>query len=86
MDRFQFEPICGLGFMKDVPSRNTKTIITMKDIARELGVSKVPTIVRQGPPVYIKTTGAAAYGDPVARLELVNSMLNDDGMWEMSKP
>jgi hypothetical protein len=56
------------------------------DAARELGASKVPTIVRQGPPVYIKTTGAASYGDPVARLELINGMLDDDGIWELSKP
>ncbi len=54
--------------------------------ARELGVSDVPTIVRQGPPVYIKTTGAANYGDSVARLELINRMLDDDGIWAMSKP
>jgi predicted DsbA family dithiol-disulfide isomerase len=56
------------------------------DAARELGVSKVPTIVRQGPPVYVKTTGAISYGNPVARLELINSMLDDDGIWELSKP
>lgn len=54
--------------------------------ARELGVSKVPTIVRQGPPVYVKTTGAISYGNPVARLELINDMLDDDGIWELSKP
>lgn len=54
--------------------------------ARELGVRNVPTIVRQGPPVYIKTTGAANYGNSVARLELINRMLNDDGLWVLSKP
>jgi hypothetical protein len=51
-----------------------------------LGVARVPTIVRQGPPVYVKTTGAANFGDSVARLELINRMLDDDGIWEMSKP
>lgn len=54
--------------------------------ARELGVSNVPTIVRQGPPVYIKTTSATNYGNAVARLELLNRMLNDDGIWILSKP
>ncbi len=54
--------------------------------ARERGVTRVPTIVRDGPPVYIKTTGAANYGDPVARLELINGMLDDDGIWSLSKP
>lgn len=54
--------------------------------ARELGVANVPTIVRNGPPVYIKTTGAANYGNAVARLDLVNRMLNDDGIWTLAKP
>lgn len=54
--------------------------------ARELGVNNVPTIVRDGPPVYIKTTGAANYGNPVARLELIHRMINDDGIWTLSKP
>ena len=56
------------------------------EAARELGVINVPTIVRDGPPVYIKTTGAANYGDPVARLELLHRMINDDGIWTLSKP
>lgn len=54
--------------------------------ARERGVTKVPTIIRNGPPVHIKTTGAANYGDAVARLELINGMLDDDGVWTLSKP
>lgn len=54
--------------------------------ARALGVARVPTIVRQGPPVYIKTNAAANYGDPVARLDLIDRMINDDGMWELAKP
>jgi predicted DsbA family dithiol-disulfide isomerase len=54
--------------------------------ARALGVTKVPTIVRQGPPVHVKMNAASNYGDPVERLELINRMINDDGMWELSKP
>ena len=54
--------------------------------ARALGVTKVPTIVRQGPPVHVKMNAASNYGDPVARLELINRMIDDDGMWELSKP
>ena len=54
--------------------------------ARERGVTDVPTIERQGPPIYIKTTGAANYGDVVGRLELINRMLNDDGIWTLAKP
>ena len=54
--------------------------------ARERGVDAVPTIVRQGPPLHIETTGAAILGDAVARLGLIHQMLDDDGIWRMSKP
>jgi hypothetical protein len=54
--------------------------------ARERGVGDVPTIERQGPPVLIKTNGAASYGDAVARLQLIDQMMRDDGIWVMSKP
>ena len=61
-------------------------LATASDDARQLGVAKAPTIVRQGPPLYVKTSGAANYGDPIARLELINRMLADDGIWTLSKP
>jgi hypothetical protein len=54
--------------------------------ARELGVKDVPTIVGNGPALHIKTTGAANYGDAVLRLDLINRMLRDDGLWSMTKP
>jgi len=54
--------------------------------ARELGVVGVPTIVRDGPPILITTSGAANSGDPVARIELLDRMLRDDGIWSLTKP
>lgn len=54
--------------------------------ARERGVSDVPTIEREGPPVLVKTNGAAMYGDAVARLRLIDQMIRDDGVWVLSKP
>jgi hypothetical protein len=54
--------------------------------ARERGVTGVPTIERQGPPVLVKTTGAANYGNAVARLQLIDRMIREDGIWSMSKP
>ena len=56
------------------------------DAARERGVTAVPTIERHGPPVLIKTTGAANHGDQGLRLELIDRMLDDDGIWSMTKP
>lgn len=54
--------------------------------ARERGVSDVPTIERQGPPLRVKTNAAANYGSATARLRLIDHMLRDDGIWEMTKP
>lgn len=56
------------------------------DSARERGVNGVPSIERQGPPVLIRTNGAANFGDAVARLRLIDQMIRDDGIWAMSKP
>ena len=56
------------------------------DSARDRGVSGVPSIERQGPPLLIKTSGAANYGDAVARLRLIDRMIGDDGIWVMAKP
>ena len=56
------------------------------EAARERGVADVPTIERQGPPVHVRTTGAANYGNAVGRLRLIDEMIRDDGIWVMSKP
>lgn len=61
-------------------------LIASSAAARELGVTDVPTIVRNGPPLLIKTTGAANYGSAVLRLDLINRMINDDGLWSLTKP
>ena len=61
-------------------------LVASSAAVRELGVSDVPTIVRNGPPLLVKTTGAANYGSPVLRLDLINRMVNDDGLWSMTKP
>ncbi|MDJ0664078.1 MAG: hypothetical protein QNJ75_05925 [Acidimicrobiia bacterium] len=54
--------------------------------ARERGVDAVPTIISSGPPLHVKLTGAANYGSPVMRLDLIARILRDDGIWEMTKP
>ena len=54
--------------------------------AQERGVSDVPTIERQGPPVLIKTNAAASHGNAATRLRLIDHMIRDDGIWGMTKP
>ena len=61
-------------------------LIAQSAEASELGVGAVPTIVRNGPPVHIRTTGAATQGNPVRRLEMIDAMLSDDGIWALTKP
>lgn len=61
-------------------------LVASTEAARKLGVSDVPTVVATGPPVHIKMTHAANYGNAVRRLELINRMLGDDGIWSLTKP
>ena len=53
---------------------------------RNRGVVAVPTVISNGPPLYVKLTGAANYGSAVLRLDAINRMLRDDGIWELTKP
>ncbi|MDJ0959999.1 MAG: hypothetical protein QNJ88_05035 [Acidimicrobiia bacterium] len=56
------------------------------DEATTLGVDAVPTVYRHGPVVAIRTTAAVTAGSGLRRLEMINSMLDDDGLWELRKP
>ncbi|MGA9596390.1 MAG: hypothetical protein WBV06_09550 [Acidimicrobiia bacterium] len=61
-------------------------LIAGSEEIRKLGVRDVPAVVRGGPPLHIKTTAAANYGNSVYRLDLINRMLRDDGIWSLTKP
>lgn len=61
-------------------------LLASSEAARKLGVTDVPSIVSNGPPVLVRTTAAANYGNAVYRLDLINRMLRDDGIWSMTKP
>ena len=54
--------------------------------ATELGVKAVPSLYRHGPVVLVRTTAAVLHGSPKTRMELLSLMLEDDGVWELSKP
>jgi 2-hydroxychromene-2-carboxylate isomerase len=54
--------------------------------AETLGVDAVPSLYRHGPVLAVRTTGAAALGGAAARLETINRMLDDDGLWQLRKP
>lgn len=54
--------------------------------AVEAGVAGVPTITRHGPPLRIGTTPAVEHGPARPRVEVIDRMLEDDGIWELVKP
>jgi hypothetical protein len=54
--------------------------------AEAVGVDAVPSVYRHGPVVAIRTTAAVTMGSSLRRLELIDAMLQDDGLWELRKP
>jgi hypothetical protein len=54
--------------------------------AAGLGVKGVPSIYRHGPVVRVRTTPAIVEGPASPRIELIAAVLDDDGLWELSKP
>jgi len=52
----------------------------------ELGVAGVPSVYRLGPVLHVRTTAAVNREKASDRLETINRMLDDDGLWELRKP
>lgn len=69
-----------------VDSRGAELLTATVAEARNLGVSGVPTVYRHGPAVRIKTTPAVNSGPATRRLEVIDAVLEDDGLWELTKP
>lgn len=61
-------------------------LLECRSRAEEQGIVAAPSIVRHGPPLHIRTTGALGQSNPIATIELLNRMLDDDGIWALSKP
>ncbi|MDX2343316.1 MAG: hypothetical protein QNL12_06085 [Acidimicrobiia bacterium] len=76
----------GSALSAEVDSSGLALLVAARSHAEERGILAVPTIVRHGPPLHIKTTEAAKQGSAVARIELLNRMLDDDGVWALTKP
>jgi predicted DsbA family dithiol-disulfide isomerase len=54
--------------------------------AGRLGVGPLPAVYRHGPVLHVKVNGAAVHGDVLHRLDTIDRMLDDDGLWELRKP
>lgn len=57
-----------------------------RQAAASVGVLGVPSMVRGGPPLLVGTTAALDEGPARRRLEVIDGMLDDDGLWHLSKP
>lgn len=51
-----------------------------------LGVSGAPTVFRHGPVLRVDVNPAAYSGNTLERLRLIDGVLEDDGIWSLSKP
>lgn len=50
------------------------------------GVTDVPTVIRDGPALHVEVNPASYSGDVLSRLNLIDAVLEDDGIWSLSKP
>ena len=68
------------------PRGDTGEVASLRSRAIELGVRRVPSLYRHGPVVAVTVNGAATTGDVEARAGTILAMLDDDGIWELTKP
>lgn len=54
--------------------------------AVEAGVGRAPTLVGDGPTLHVVTTAAVEDGPATPRVDVIAAMLDDDGLWSLSKP
>ncbi len=63
-----------------------RTLVQQHRAAAAAGVTAVPSIVRHGPPLLVTSTQALREGRAKPRLEIIDRMLDDDGLWGLVKP
>ncbi len=69
-----------------IPAAGHRQLVDDCARADELGVEAVPSIAREGTPLHIVTTGALQHGAARPRLEIIDGVLGDDGLWRLEKP
>ncbi len=69
-----------------VASASPDRLAALRAEASDLGVIGVPTMYRHGPVVRIELNGAATRGNVALRAGTILNMLDDDGIWGLTKP
>ncbi len=85
IDRVALAARVDLGIVSD-PGAHLETVRRSTAGALELGVESVPSLYRDGPVLAVTVNPAATRGDAVKRLEVIDAVLDDDGIWELKKP
>ena len=62
------------------------SVAASHDEAQSRGVTDVPSLARQGPVVLVRTTPADLEEKAIERLQVIDQMMGDDGLWELRKP
>ena len=73
-------------FLAAIPQVGFSTLGAAYERGVAAGITGTPTIARHGPPVRVVTNPAIHHGAAKPRLELIDRMLDDDGIWELVKP
>ena len=88
-DDFDDAQVAGLDgpvMLKAIDTTGAAQLRRHRLAATSIGIVGVPTVVRDGPPLAIATTPAVEEGPARARLEVIDRMLEDDGLWRLAKP
>jgi len=59
---------------------------TVREAADDAGVDGLPAVVGGGPAVTVRLTPAATNGNARPRLDLIEKVAADDGIWSLQKP
>jgi len=70
----------------EVIEPNRDAVVASTDEGRTFGVTGTPTIYRRGPVLRVEVNPAAYEGDVLERLNRINAVLEDDGIWVLEKP
>jgi hypothetical protein len=69
-----------------IPQVGFTSLVATHERAVAAGITATPTIARHGPPVRVVSNPAIHHGPAKPRVELIDRMLEDDGIWELVKP
>ncbi len=63
-----------------------RTLRSTSDHASRVGVEAVPSLVAHGSPLLVQTTSAVLDGPAKPRVAAIIQVMEDDGLWSLSKP